>query len=127
MNGVLAGFAALALMLALIGLFGLAAFMARSRTKEIGVRIVLGASVPQIIRLLLWQFSKPVMWAVLFALPLAYLAANLYLQFFAERISFQVPIIILSGVIAIVLACLIIAIHAIKVATTNPVFALRYE
>lgn len=127
MNGVLAGFAALALMLALIGLFGLAAFMARSRTKEIGVRIVLGASVPQIIRLLLWQFSKPVMWAVLFALPLAYLAANLYLQFFAERINFQIPIIILSGVIAIALACLIIAIHAIKVATTNPVLALRYE
>ena len=127
MNGVLAGFAALALMLALIGLFGLAAFMARSRTKEIGVRIVLGASVPQIIRLLLWQFSKPVMWAVLFALPLAYLAADLYLQFFAERINFQVPIIILSGVIAILLACLIIAIHAIKVATTNPVYSLRYE
>jgi putative ABC transport system permease protein len=127
MNGVLAGFAALALLLALIGLFGLAAFMARSRTKEIGVRIVLGASVQQIIRLLLWQFSKPVMWAVLFALPMAYFAANLYLQFFAERISFQVPIIILSGIIAIALACLIIAVHAIKVATTNPVKALRYE
>jgi len=127
MNGVLAGFAALALLLALIGLFGLAAFMARSRTKEIGVRIVLGASVPQIIRLLLWQFSKPVMWAVLFALPMAYFAANLYLQFFAERINFQIPIIILSGVIAIALACLIIAIHAIKVATNNPVNALRYE
>lgn len=127
MNGVLAGFAGLALLLALIGLFGLAAFMARSRTKEIGVRIVLGASIPQIIRLLLWQFSKPVMWAIIFALPMAYFAANLYLQFFAERITFQIPIIFVSGSVAVILACLIIAIHAVKVATTNPIKALRYE
>ncbi len=127
MNGVLAGFAGLALLLALIGLFGLAAFMARSRTKEIGVRIVLGASIPQIIRLLLWQFSKPVMWAIIFALPLAYFAANMYLQFFAERITFQIPVIFLSGSVAVILACLIIAVHAVKVATTNPIKALRYE
>jgi len=127
MNAVLAGFASLALLLALIGLFGLSAFMARSRTKEIGVRIVLGASVQQIIRLLLWQFSKPVMWAIIFAMPMAYFAADMYLQFFAERINFQVPIIVISGTIAVALACLIIAIHAIRVATTNPVKALRYE
>lgn len=127
MNGVLAGFSGLALLLALIGLFGLAAYMARSRTKEIGVRIVLGASIPQIIRLLLWQFSKPVMWAIIVALPMAYFAANLYLQFFADRITFQVPIIFLSGSIAVILACLIIAVHAVKVATTNPIKALRYE
>ena len=127
MNGVLAGFAGLALLLALIGLFGLSAFMARSRTKEIGVRIVLGASVQQIIRLLIWQFSKPVIWAIIFAMPMAYFAADMYLQFFAERINFQVPIIALSGTIAVALACLIISIHAIKVATTNPIKALRYE
>ena len=127
MNGVLAGFASLALLLALIGLFGLAAFMARSRTREIGVRKVLGASLGQIVRLLLWQFSKPVMWAVLVALPLAYVASNMYLQFFAERITLQIPLILLAGVAAISLACGVIAVHAYKVAAANPIRALRYE
>lgn len=127
MNGVLAGFAGLALLLALIGLFGLAAFMAKSRTKEIGVRKVLGASLPQIVRLLLWQFSKPVMWAIIVALPLAYFASNMYLQFFAERITLQIPIILLSGTIAVGLAWTVIAMHAYKVARENPILALRYE
>jgi len=127
MNGVLAGFAGLALLLALIGLFGLAAFMARSRTKEIGIRKVLGATLPQIVRLLLWQFSKPVMWAIIFALPLAYFASNMYLQFFAERIDLQIPIIFASGIIAVGLAWAVIALHAFKVASENPIRALRYE
>lgn len=127
MNAVLVGFAGLALLLALIGLFGLSAFMAHSRPKEIGVRKILGASLAQIVRLLLWQFSKPVMWAILFALPLSYYAANMYLQFFAERIEFQVPLIFLSGFVAVVSAGFIIAFHAIKVAMANPVKALRYE
>lgn len=127
MNGVLAGFAGIALLLALIGLFGLAAFMARSRTKEIGIRKVMGASLPQIVRLLLWQFSKPVMWAIIFALPLAYFASNMYLQFFAERIDLQIPIIFMSGIIAVGLAWVVIALHAFKVARSNPITALRYE
>jgi len=127
MNTVLAGFAILALLLALIGLFGLAAFMARSRTKEIGIRKVMGASLPQIVRLLLWQFSKPVMWAILFALPLAYVASNMYLQFFAERIDLQIPIILLSGIVAVVAAWIVIALHAFKIASANPIKALRYE
>ena len=75
-----------ALSLAMIGLFGLAAFMAAQRTKEIGVRKVLGASSTQIARLLVWQFSKPVMWALAAALPAAFLASNIYLDFFADRI-----------------------------------------
>ena len=127
MNNILAGFALLALSLALIGLFGLAAFMAKSRTREIGIRKVLGASTPQIIRLLLWQFSRPVMWAIIFALPLSFFAANMYLQFFAERIDYQIPVILISGVVAVLLACGVIAVHAIKVARANPIVALRYE
>lgn len=127
MNGVLAGFAGLALMLALIGLFGLAAFMARGKTREIGIRKVLGASLPQIVRLISWQFSRPVMWAIATALPLAFLASNMYLQFFAERINFQVPVIIFAGLLAVSLAWLIIAYHALRVATANPINALRYE
>ncbi len=127
LNGVLAGFAALALLLALIGLFGMAAFMARGKTREIGIRKVLGASLSQIIRLISWQFSKPVLWATIIALPLAYFASSTYLQFFAERIEIQVPIILLAGVVAIVLAWAIIAFHALRVARANPINALRYE
>ena len=127
MSSILAGFASIALLLALIGLFGLAAFMAKGRTKEIGIRKVLGASIPQIVKLVLWQFSKPVMWAILFALPLAFFASNMYLQFFAERIGFQIPLIIVAGVIAVGLAWCVIALHAFKVAKANPIKALRYE
>ena len=127
MNGTLAGFALIALILALIGLFGLAAFMARGRTKEIGVRKVMGASVPQIVRLLLWQFSKPVIWALAVALPLAMPATSMYLNFFAERISLQFPLVIMAGMVAILLACSVIAVHAMRVAKASPISALRYE
>ncbi|MEM0912666.1 MAG: FtsX-like permease family protein, partial [Pseudomonadota bacterium] len=127
MNGVLAGFAALALLLALIGLFGMAAFMARGKTREIGIRKVLGASLMQIIRLISWQFSKPVIWAIVVALPLAYMASSMYLQFFAERIDVQVPLILFAGIVAVVLAWVIIAFHALRVARANPIHALRYE
>jgi len=127
MNVALAGFAAVALSLALIGLFGLAAFMAAQGTKEIGVRKVIGASSAQIARLLVWQFSKPVAWALLFALPLAYLASNQYLNFFAIRIDSQVSILLVAGLVAVLLAWGTIAGHAIRIARSNPVMALRYE
>jgi len=127
MNTALAVFAGVALLLAFIGLFGLAAFMAESRTKEIGLRKVLGATSQQIVKLLIWQFSKPVMWSILFAIPLAYFASSGYLQFFSDRIVIQIPIILLSGVMAVVVAWVVIAVHAIAVARTSPVRALRYE
>ena len=127
MNVALAGFAFIALTLALVGLFGLAAFMAAQRTKEIGVRKVLGANSWQIARLLVWQFSRPVMYALIVALPLAYLASQQYLNFFAERIPSQLPIMLVSGVIAVVLAWGTVASHAMRIARANPVLALRYE
>ncbi len=127
MNAVLAGFAGTALLLALIGLFGLAAFMARGRTKEIGIRKVHGATLPQLVKLLIWQFSKPVIWAIIVAMPLAYFASDLYLQFFADRIDIQVPLILTAGIVAVGLAWGVIALHAIKVARSNPILALRYE
>ncbi|MCP4413314.1 MAG: hypothetical protein GY808_12200, partial [Gammaproteobacteria bacterium] len=65
--------------------------------------------------------------AIIFALPLAYFTSNMYLQFFAERIDLQLPIIITSGILAVALAWLVIALHAIKVAIENPIRALRYE
>ena len=127
MNGVLAGFAAMAMMLALTGLFGLSAFMAKGRTKEVGIRKVMGASITQIVNMLVWKFSKPVMWAILIAMPLAYLAADMYLQFFAERINWQVPILLVSGIVAVGLAWVVIALHAVNIARKNPIKALRYE
>jgi len=127
MNAALAGFAFVALSLAMIGLFGLAAFMAAQRTKEIGVRKVLGASSAQIARLLVWQFSKPVMWALAVALPAAFFASKTYLDFFADRIESPVAILAAAGAIAVLLAWGTVAGHAMKIARANPVLALRYE
>ena len=126
-NNVLAGFAGIALSLALIGLFGLAAFMAQRRTREIGIRKVMGASVSQIVRLLIWQFSRPVIWSLVLAMPLAWLASGLYLDFFGERISFVVPIIVLASVTGVLTAWIIVAGHAINVARAAPIHSLRYE
>ena len=127
MNMALGGFAFVALSLALIGLFGLAAFMAAQRTKEIGVRKVLGASSAQIARLLVWQFSKPVMWALMVALPAAFFASSIYLDFFADRIESPIVILLVAGVIAVLLAWSTVAGHAYRIARANPVRALRYE
>jgi putative ABC transport system permease protein len=127
MNMALGGFAFVALALAMIGLFGLAAFMAAQRTKEIGVRKVLGASSAQIARLLVWQFSKPVMWALAVALPAAFFASKTYLDFFADRIESPIIVLIVAGVTAVVLAWSAVAGHAIRIARRNPVLALRYE
>jgi len=123
----LAVFALVALSLALIGLFGLAAYMATQRTKEIGVRKVLGASSTQIARLLVWQFSTPVIWALLVALPGAYFASQGYLNFFADRIASPILILVVSGLTAVLLAWGTIAGHAIRIARSNPIRALRYE
>jgi len=127
MNMALAGFAFIALALASVGLFGLAAFMAAQRTKEIGMRKVLGASTTQIARLLVWQFSTPVLWALAVALPGAYFASTTYLNFFAERIESPVLILIVAGALAVTLAWSTVAGHAIRIARSNPIVALRYE
>ena len=127
MNMALAGFAFIAFSLALIGLFGLAAFMAAQRTKEIGMRKVLGASTLQIVRLLVWQFSTPVLWALVVALPGAYFASSIYLNFFADRIESPILTLVLAGALAVTLAWSTVAGHAFRIARSNPIVALRYE
>ena len=122
-----AGFAALAVIVACLGLFGLAAFTAERRTKEIGLRKVLGATIRHIVQLLAWQFSKPVVIANLIAWPVAWWAMRDWLNTYDSRIDLGPGPFLLAGLLALVIALGTIAGHAIKVARANPIHALRYE
>ncbi|MFT7128787.1 MAG: putative ABC transport system permease protein, partial [Gammaproteobacteria bacterium] len=127
MTKTLGGFAFLAITLSMVGLFGMSAFMVERRTKEIGIRKVMGANLRQIVGLLIWQFSKPVLCSLAVALPAAYLASNTYLNFFADRLSLPVVIIISAGLAATLFSWAIISFHSIKIARANPIRSLRYE
>ena len=120
-------FSGLAILIACLGLFGLAAFTTQQRTKEIGIRKILGASVSGIVCLLSKDFLKLVIIANLIAWPIAYYAMNQWLQGFAYRINLSIGTFILSGLIALLIALLTVSYQAIKAARANPVDALRYE
>jgi putative ABC transport system permease protein len=122
-----ASFALIAIFIAALGLLGLASYMAERRTKEIGVRKVLGASVPGVVGLLTREYVWLVCLANLFAWPLAYYVLNLWLQDYAYRISVGIGTFLLAGGIAFLIALLTVSYQAIRAATTNPVEALRYE
>ncbi|HET9640439.1 MAG TPA: ABC transporter permease [Allosphingosinicella sp.] len=122
-----AGFAGLAILIACLGLFGLAAFTAERRTREIGIRKVFGARVRDIVRLLAWQFSKPVVLANLIAWPVAWWVMRDWLNGFDARIDLGPGPFLMAGVLAFAIALGTIAGHAIKVARLNPIHALRYE
>ena len=126
-NFALAGFAMMAVLVAIIGLFGMAAFMAERRTREIGIRKVLGAGILDIVRLLLLQFSRPVLIAIFIAAPLAWVTAGVYLNFFAERAAMPVGLFLEAGIALLLLAWLTVINHALRVARSNPILALRYE
>jgi putative ABC transport system permease protein len=119
--------ATLAIFIACLGLLGLAAFIAEQRTKEIGVRKVLGASVGNIIFLLSKDFTKLVVIATVIASPIAYFALKRWLQNFAYHIAIGVDTFLLAGLIALMIALLTISFQAIRAALANPVEALRYE
>jgi putative ABC transport system permease protein len=122
-----AGFAILAVIVACLGLFGLAAFTAERRTKEIGIRKVLGARSRDIVRLLAWQFSKPVIVANLLAWPVAWWVMRDWLNGFDARIGLTPTPFLLAGGLALAIAIGTIAGHALRVARANPIHALRYE
>jgi putative ABC transport system permease protein len=124
---IFAGFALLAIVVACLGLFGLAAFTAERRTKEIGIRKVLGARSRDIVRLLAWQFSKPVIVANLIAWPVAWWVMQSWLNGFDTKIDLGPTPFLLAGFLALAIAIGTIAGHAIKVARANPIHALRYE
>ena len=124
---IFAGFAVLAIIIACLGLFGLAAFTAQRRTKEIGIRKVLGARTRDIVRLLVWQFSRPVLIANLIAWPVAWWMMRDWLNGFDTRMALGPGPFLLAGGLALVIAVFTIGGHAFKVARANPIRALRYE
>lgn len=124
---VFASFALLALTIACLGLFGLAAFTVDRRTKEIGVRKVMGASTSRIVRLLLWQFSLPVLVANAIAWPVAWYISREWLADFRDRIDLSVIYFLAASTAVMAIAWLTVTGHAVRVARANPVRALRYE
>jgi putative ABC transport system permease protein len=119
----------LAVFIAGLGLFGLAAYAAEQRTKEIGIRKVLGASTPGLIRLLSSEFTRWVLAANIIAWPVAFLAMNRWLEGFAYRIELvsQLGWFALAAVLSLVIAWLTVIFQAVKAANANPVRSLRYE
>jgi putative ABC transport system permease protein len=124
---IFAAFAILAIIIGCLGLFGLAAFTAERRTKEIGIRKVLGARTSDIVRLLVWQFTRPVVIANLIAWPIAWWLMRDWLNGFDVRIALTPAPFLFAGILALVIAVATIGAHAWRVAQTSPVGALRYE
>jgi putative ABC transport system permease protein len=120
-------FAFLAIFISCLGIWGLAAYSAEQRTKEVGVRKVLGSTVPGIIALLSKQFSIWVLAANLAAWPIAYYAMHRWLRGFAYRTVLGLDVFVLAGVVSSLAAALPMAYQALKAAVADPVKALRYE
>ena len=120
-------FTLMAILISCLGLFGLAAFSAEQRNKEIGIRKVLGASVPGIVQLLSKDFLKLVLIAIVIATPIAWYAMDKWLQAFSYRISISWWMFALAGCIAVIIALFTVSFQAIKAAIANPVKSLRSE
>ena len=120
-------FAGIAIFISCLGLFGLAAYTAQVRTKEIGVRKVLGSSVSGIIQLLAKDFVKLVVIAIVIATPIAWYLMNAWLQDFAYKINLGWSVFVIAGLIAIAIALVAISFQSIKAAIANPVKSLRTE
>jgi putative ABC transport system permease protein len=120
-------FAGLSIFIACLGLFGLAAFVADQKTKEIGIRKTLGASVVSIVMLLTRSFALSVIMANLIAYPIAYFVMTSWLQDFAYRINPDLSSFALAAIIALCIAFITVGFQAVKAALANPVDSLRYE
>jgi len=120
-------FTLIAILLSCLGLLGLASYMAEKKTKEIGIRKVLGATVPNILLLLTKEFTKFVFLANIIAWPIAYYTMNKWLQNFAYRVNIGLWMFVLSALLALFMALLTVSFQSIKAATANPVDSLRYE
>lgn len=120
-------FAFVAIGIAVMGLYAMAAFMAQRRTREVGIRKALGASVMKITALLLWDFGKPILIALALAMPMAYLCAEQISRNMAARTPLEWIVFGVVPLIMIVIALLAVISHAAKAATVDPVLALRHE
>ncbi|HCZ37573.1 MAG TPA: cell division protein FtsX [Cytophagales bacterium] len=120
-------FATLSILISCLGLFGLATFMAEQRTKEIGIRKVMGASVPGITALLSKDFLTVVVYAIVIAVPVALYFTNKWLQDFAYHIDLEWWIFVVASLLALVIALLTVSVQSIKAAVQNPVNSLRSE
>ncbi|MEP6952076.1 MAG: ABC transporter permease [Ginsengibacter sp.] len=120
-------FSILAILIACLGLFGLATFTAQQRTKEIGIRKVLGASVTNIVQMLSADFIKLVLIATMIAIPIGWITMNNWLQDFAYRINMDWWIFAVAGISALLIALITVSFQAIKAAVANPVESLRTE
>jgi putative ABC transport system permease protein len=120
-------FSGVALLLACLGLVGLAVSTTERRTKEIGIRKVMGASTGDVLRLLTWEFAKPVLWANVIAWPLAYFAMSRWLNGYLRHVALDPWIFVGASAVALVIALGTVSGKALLVARTKPVAALRYE
>ena len=120
-------FTSLAIMISCLGLFGLVSFMAQIRRKEIGIRKVLGASIPGILSLLTKEFILLVVLGNIIAWPVSYYFMNRWLQGFAYKADLSVTVFLLSGCLAILIALITVSYQAVKAAMGNPVESLRNE
>ena len=120
-------FTILAIFIACLGLFGLAAFTAQQRVKEIGIRKVLGATVTSIAFMLSKDFVKLVLIAICIATPIAWYAMNKWLEGFAYRVSVEAWVFVLAAVVAMAIAIVTVSIQAIKAGMANPVKSLKTE
>lgn len=127
MGTLFTSFAVLAIVVACLGLFALSAFMVEQRGKEIGIRLVLGASINSVFQLLTWNFVKLVLIAFLIAAPLGWYLMNQWLQDYAYKIEMSWGIFIVSGAAALLIAVLTISYQSLKAALMNPVNSLRSE
>ena len=124
---ILTYFTVLAMIISCLRMFGLASFAAERRTKEIGVRKVLGASVSGIVTLLSKDFIKWVLIANFISWPIAYIFMNRWLHNFAYRVSIGLLTFLFAGIIAVIIALLTVCYQSVKAAVANPVDSLRYE
>ena len=120
-------FTLLAIFIACLGLFGLASFTTQQRTKEIGIRKVLGSSASQIILLISKEFTKLVLLALIIAIPLAYFGMQQWLNNFAYRTEIGVTVFLFASGLTLFLALFTISFQTIRAALTKPADALRYE
>ncbi len=127
MSDVFKVFSLLAIFISCLGLFGLSAYSAEIRTKEIGVRKVMGASITQVVSLLSKDFTRWVLLANLIAWPLAYFSMQNWLKNFAYRIQISPLTFLISALLALLVALVTVSYQAVKAASANPIDSLRYE